>query len=82
MCIGASFELHKLATAQMPLRLAVIYSSHLIVSLVVYLCTKFGAPNPRINEIRSCEIVLHAPPNLESQGTVSQIRITTYYLTV
>jgi hypothetical protein len=29
------------------------YSSHSIVNLVVYLCAKFGALNPRINNIRS-----------------------------
>jgi hypothetical protein len=29
-----------------------LYSSHLIVDSVVYLCAKFGALNPRINEIR------------------------------
>ena len=32
-----------------------LYSSHLIGNLVVYLCAKFGALNPRINENRSCE---------------------------
>ena len=32
-----------------------LYSSHLIGNLVVYLCAKFEALNPRINEIRSCE---------------------------
>ena len=42
------------------------YSSRLIVNLVVYLCAKFGALNPRINEIRYCEIVLHPPPEVLS----------------
>ena len=31
------------------------FSSHLIVNLVVYLCAKFGALNPRNNKIRSGE---------------------------
>jgi hypothetical protein len=30
--------------------------SHLIANLSVYSCTKFGAFNPRINEIRSDQI--------------------------
>jgi hypothetical protein len=30
-----------------------LHSSHLIVNSVVYQCAKFGALNPRINEIRS-----------------------------
>ena len=38
------------------------YTSYSIVNLVVYLCAKFGALNPRINEIRSGENRSHPPP--------------------